>query len=164
MTANQTTIPCMLVTLWTLLACAEAIQTVKSGEPAGPLQGGGESRQIPVSIGGTETETGKTDEGIVLEKSMVAQALGAPAPTASGAAASPAQTSHQWVLFGVVAGTSGRGSALIGVDGQVPRAFKLGQTVLPGWVLHSVERRLARLAPSMQETPSVTLQLPAQPE
>ena len=101
---------------------------------------------------------------LTLEKSMVAQALGAPAPTASGAAASPAQTSHQWVLFGVVAGTSGRGSALIGMDGQVPRAFKLGQTVLPGWVLHSVERRLARLAPSMQETPSVTLQLPAQPE
>jgi hypothetical protein len=71
MTANQTTIPCMLVTFWTLLACAEAIQTVKPGEPAGPLQGGGASRQIPVSIGGPDTV--KTDEEIVLEKSMVAK-------------------------------------------------------------------------------------------
>ena len=45
-------------------------------------------------------------------------------------------------------------------DGQAAKAFLPGQTVAPGWVLHSVGHRLARLAPSLQSAPSVTLELP----
>ncbi len=91
--------------------------------------------------------------------SHVAVALGAPKPSTKDAANS-APTANQWSLLGVVAGVSGKGSALIGVNGQAPKAFLPGQTVAPGWVLHSVGHRLARLAPSMQDSPTVTLELP----
>ena len=94
-----------------------------------------------------------------LASQSVAVALGAPKP-ASQDKNTPGTTAHQWHLLGVVAGASGQGSALIAVDGQAAKAFLPGQQVAPGWVLHSVERRLARLAPSLQQTPSVTLELP----
>lgn len=88
---------------------------------------------------------------------QVARVLGAAQPANKDNASSSAP---QWNLLGVVAGVSGQGSALIVVDGQPAKAFLPGQTVAPGWVLHSVGHRLARLAPSLQEAPSVTLELP----
>ena len=94
-----------------------------------------------------------------VDSGRVAQALGAPAPAdaQSGAAA---VASHQWALLGVVAGASGKGSALLAVDGQAPKAYLPGQVVAPGWVLHSVGHRLARLAPEGQAEASITLELP----
>ena len=93
--------------------------------------------------------------------SHVASALGAAKPAASGNAKGNSDpAAHQWSLLGVVAGASGKGSALLGVDGQAPKAYLPGQTVAPGWVLHSVGHRLARLAPSLQDPPSVILELP----
>ncbi len=94
--------------------------------------------------------------------SHVAVALGAPLPSQANqqGADKSSPTAHQWNLLGVVAGVSGQGSALIGVDGQAPKAFLPGQTVAPGWILHSVGHRLARLAPSLQDQPTVTLELP----
>jgi len=94
-----------------------------------------------------------------LGSSNVAVALGAPKPASQDKNATE-PSAHQWNLLGVVAGASGQGSALIAVDGQAAKAFLPGQIVAPGWVLHSVDRRLARLAPSLQDAPSVTLQLP----
>jgi hypothetical protein len=79
--------------------------------------------------------------------------LGAAQPASKDNASS---STPQWNLLGVVAGvSSGQGSALIVVDGQPAKVFLPGQTVAPGWVLHSVGHRLARLAPSLQEAPSV---------
>lgn len=97
-----------------------------------------------------------------VDGSAVAAALGAPKPAdAEGSAKSNAGNAlHQWTLLGVVAGASGKGSALLAVDGQPPKAYLPGQTVAPGWVLHSVGHRLARLAPSQQDAPTVTLELP----
>jgi general secretion pathway protein C len=89
----------------------------------------------------------------------VAQALGA-SVASDAAGGNVANTAHQWHLLGVVAGASGKGSALLSVDGQAPKAFLPGQSVAPGWVLHSVGHRLARLAPEGQDTASVTLELP----
>jgi len=48
----------------------------------------------------------------------------------------------------------------LAVDGQPPKAYLPGQAVAPGWVLHSVGHRLARLGPSQQGTPTVILELP----
>ena len=87
----------------------------------------------------------------------VALALGAAKPSSNPTQALPAE--RQWNLLGVVAGVSGQGSALIAVDGQPPKAYLPGQTVAPGWVLHSVGQKQARLAPSLQEAPTLTLQL-----
>ena len=42
------------------------------------------------------------------------------------------------VLLGVIAGSTGQGSALIRVDDQPPKAFLLGQEVSEGWYLKSV--------------------------
>jgi general secretion pathway protein C len=87
--------------------------------------------------------------------------LGAPlAADASASANAMGTADHQWTLLGVVAGASGQGSALLVVDGQPPKAYRPGQVVAPGWVLHSVGHRLARLAPAQQNTPTVTLELP----
>jgi general secretion pathway protein C len=66
----------------------------------------------------------------------------------------------RFALSGVVAGGSGRGSALIGLDGQAPKAFKVGQTVSEGLVLHSLGTRQARLAESMQGPVTLTLDMP----
>ena len=96
-----------------------------------------------------------------IQSSHVAAALGAPkAALGQSGANVGASSDHQWSLLGVVAGASGRGSALLAVDGQAPKAFLPGETVAPGWVLHSVGHRLARLAPSQQGTPTVVLELP----
>jgi general secretion pathway protein C len=94
--------------------------------------------------------------------SHVAVALGAPLPSLANQQGSDKSsiTARQWNLLGVVAGVSGQGSALIGVDGQAPKAFLPGQTVAPGWILHSVGHRLARLAHSLQDSPTVILELP----
>jgi general secretion pathway protein C len=89
----------------------------------------------------------------------VAFALGAPKPAGKDTGNS-AQAAHQWNFLGVVASASGQGAALIGVDGQAPKAFLPGQTLAPGWVLHSVGHRLVRLAPDLQSTPTLTLELP----
>ena len=110
----------------------------------------------PVVLPGANLSAGDSSN------SHVAVALGAPQASqeAQQGAGNVAQAAPQWNLLGVVAGVSGQGSALIGVDGQAPKAFLPGQTVAPGWVLHSVGHRLARLAPSLQDAPTVTLELP----
>lgn len=96
------------------------------------------------------------------DKALVAQALGAPPHnfSASANAESKANPSHQWTLLGVVAGSSGRGSALLSVDGLPPKAYLPGQTVAPGWVLHSVDRGAARLSSSLQDPPTVVVEMP----
>ena len=111
--------------------------------------------QVPVVLSvasGNVSSDGNAD-------AHVAFALGAPKPAGKDTGNS-AQAAHQWNFLGVVASASGQGAALIGVDGQAPKAFLPGQTLAPGWVLHSVGHRLARLAPDLQSTPTVTLELP----
>jgi general secretion pathway protein C len=107
-----------------------------------------------------QTINGST--ALAVDTGRVAQALGAPVASVASdvAGGNVANTAHQWNLLGVVAGASGKGSALLSVDGQAPKAFLPGQSVAPGWVLHSVGHRLARLAPEGQDTASVTLELP----
>lgn len=107
-------------------------------------------------------QTIKGSTALAVDTGRVAQALGAPVASVASdvAGGNVANTAHQWNLLGVVAGASGKGSALLSVDGQAPKAFLPGQSVAPGWVLHSVGHRLARLAPEGQDTASVTLELP----
>lgn len=67
-------------------------------------------------------------------------------------------------LRGVVASASGRGSALIAVDGQPPRAFRVGQTVADGLVLQSLGPKMAQLGASAPGAAWVTLSLPDPPK
>jgi general secretion pathway protein C len=78
---------------------------------------------------------------------QTARALG---QTGAPAAAATVQASSQFKLLGVVARGSGGGSALIAIDGQAPKAYRVGQTVHDSWVLSALSARQARLQSSNQ--------------
>ena len=69
-----------------------------------------------------------------------------------------AQTNSQFKLLGVIASSSGQGSALIATDdGQPPKAYRVGQAVQDGLTLVALTTRQARLQSSGAE---VLLELP----
>ena len=68
----------------------------------------------------------------------LARALGA-LPDAGPAAAAPAAS--RFTLLGVLAGSTHAGAALIAVDGEPAKPFRVGSTVSPGFVLESVAPR-----------------------
>ena len=77
------------------------------------------------------------------DSAALARVLGA--VRAEAPVAAPA--SSRFVLQGVLADVSGGGgAALIAVDGQPARPYRVGATVAPGYVLQSVARRRAVLA------------------
>jgi general secretion pathway protein C len=117
-----------------------------------------QSLSAPASLAPV-AQTSSASAAVAIDTGRVAQALGAPLAADAGSG-TEAVAAYQWTLLGVVAGASGKGSALLSVDGQAPKAYLPGQTVAPGWVLHSVGHRLARLAPAGQDSASVTLELP----
>lgn len=88
----------------------------------------------------------------------LARLLGAgPAPAAPTVVAAPTR----FVLQGVLAGTaSGGGAALIAVDNQPARPFRLGATVADGLVVKSLGRRQVRLGPVEGTEGAVTLEVP----
>lgn len=94
--------------------------------------------------------------------SDVQKALGA-VTAAPAEAADVADVSARFVLSGVVASGWGQGSALIAVDGQPPKAFKVGQTLADGVVLKSLSARQARLAATAQGPVTGTLDMPPLP-
>lgn len=72
------------------------------------------------------------------DTNALARTLGA-LPDAGPAAAAPA--AGRFVLQGVLAGSSHSGAALIAVDGQPAKAYRVGSTVVQGFVLESVSPR-----------------------
>ncbi len=84
------------------------------------------------------------------------------APRAAGPADAPSARAAggTWVLTGVVAGVSGRGAALVAVDGLSPRAYTVGSPVADGLVLQAVQGRRAQFGPSLQGPPTRVLELP----
>ena len=91
------------------------------------------------------------------DPSAVARLLGAVAP--AGPAMAPAAV-NRFVLLGVVASPSKRGSALIAVDGKPGRAFRVGSQVDEGIVLEAVEPRKARLASVTRVGDPIYLEMP----
>jgi len=72
-------------------------------------------------------------------------------------AASPA---NRLVLKGILAGTSGgSGAALIAVNGQAAKPYRIGAEITPGLILQSLERRQARLGAAMQGESTLVLEL-----
>ena len=87
-----------------------------------------------------------------------AERLGA---VSSAAVVATPDAGSRFALSGVVALHSGQGAALIAVDGQAPKAFKVGQVVADGWVLQSLEPRQARLGAARDSHARITLDMPA---
>ena len=97
-----------------------------------------------------------------IDPHALAQWLGA-TTSSPAAAAPPTRASNRFQLIGVVAGGSGQGTALIAIDGQPAKAFRVGHSVAEGWVLQSVGGRSAVLAANAQASDSISLEMPAQP-
>jgi len=99
----------------------------------------------------------------VIDTDKIARLLGAsqdPAPATEAAEVGAAN----FKLIGVIAQGS-QGSALIAVDGQSAKPFRVGSEVGNGLLLRAVSSRTAQLASAMNTPASVTLELPklAQP-
>jgi general secretion pathway protein C len=97
-----------------------------------------------------------------IDSAKVAQLLGAnpvgaSAPTPSVAAAS------RYKLIGVIAQGQQSGSALIAIDGQPAKPYRVGDAVGDDLVLRSVKAKGATLGASKQGAGSVTLELPPLP-
>jgi len=98
--------------------------------------------------------------------------MDAPILSASGAAllgsalavtpaqAAPVSLSSRLNLVGVASSGTQQGAALIGVDGQVPKPFVIGQTVTEGLVLLSVDKSQALLGPHRFGPASLRLEMP----
>lgn len=95
---------------------------------------------------------------VAVDLQALAQVLGAgPAAPVAQAPAAPSR----YALLGLLAGRdSGRGAAVIGVNGQPAKAFPVGAQVDQDLVLQSVGVQEARLGPSLQGAATVTLELP----
>lgn len=96
---------------------------------------------------------------MVADTAAVARTLGAlPAAVPSAAVASAAPPRYN--LLGVVAVGTRDGAALIAVDGQPPRPYRVGASLDGGLVLQAVTRRTVRLGPSLEAPSSMELTLP----
>lgn len=89
----------------------------------------------------------------------VARTLGA-LPVAAAGSAPVAAAPARYVLLGVVATGTDGGAALIAVDSQPPRPYRVGASLEGGLVLQAVTRRTVRLGPSLDAPSSMELSLP----
>lgn len=96
------------------------------------------------------------------EPAAVARALGAvpAAPVAAAGVAPVVQAASRYRLVGVVASGPNRGAALIAVDGQPPKPFRVGAVLDGGLVLKSLAARQARLEPESGSGAPIELSLP----
>ncbi len=62
--------------------------------------------------------------------------------------------------IGVIASASGQGAALISIDKQPPKTFRVGASIAPGFVLKTVTQREIMLADSLLGAVTATLPLP----
>ena len=92
----------------------------------------------------------------------MARLLGVPAAGAAAARAPAASLTSRFALIGVLAGrSSGGGAALIAVDGQPAKPFRVGAVVDEGLVLQALHPRQARLGASVDGPATLTLDMPA---
>ena len=83
-------------------------------------------------------------------------------PAAAGVPMAAPSLASRFQLLGVVAGAhSGRGAAVISIDGKPARSYRVGATLEEGIVLQAVHGREAELGAPGRNEPLVVLQVPA---
>jgi general secretion pathway protein C len=97
-----------------------------------------------------------------IDSAKLAQLLGFSAG-GPNAAAPMANAAARYKLIGLIAQGSQRGSALIAVDGEPAKPFRVGELVTDGMLLQSVKGRSVTLAPEMTGNQGVTLEMPSLP-
>ena len=118
--------------------------------------------EAPVTAGAIHAETPAIDVR------MLARALGPDSVASAGASAGlpppPAlDPGGRLRLLGVVAGRTSGGVALISVEGQHPRPYRIGSLIDDRYTLTQVATRSATLAPTQAGGPAITLELPLAP-
>jgi general secretion pathway protein C len=95
------------------------------------------------------------------EAAWVARALGVlPTVALTTVDQVPTAAPSRYALLGVVAVGAVQGAALIGLDGQPPRPYRVGAVLDGGLVLQSVSRNGARLGPALRGPSTVELSVP----
>lgn len=107
----------------------------------------------PVILGAPVTAA--TEGASAQASTQLQRALGATA-----VAMSDAPETGRLQLLGVIAGISGQGSALIAVDAQTPKAYRVGQAVGEGLVLQNLSPKGAQLGATVDGPRLQVLQLP----
>lgn len=97
-----------------------------------------------------------------IDTAKVAQLLGAN-PNASGAQAPTVSAQSKYKLLGLIAEGARGGSALIAIDGEPAKPYRVGEHLSDNMVLKSVKARSATLAAGLQDNGGVTLELPPLP-
>jgi general secretion pathway protein C len=97
-----------------------------------------------------------------IDSAKLAQLLGLSA-SGPGTLAPLANAASRYKLIGVIAQGSQRGSALIAIDGEPAKPFRVGALVTDGMLLQSVHGRSVTLAPEMTGNQGVTLEMPPLP-
>lgn len=82
---------------------------------------------------------------VVADPLAVSRALGMREPTAQAVATPAPAVAARLRLLGVVSQAPLQGAALIAIDGQPPRPYRVGQRVSDNWVLREVGRERALL-------------------
>jgi general secretion pathway protein C len=95
-----------------------------------------------------------------MDVAALAQALGAGAAPVSAASASASAPPLAIQLLGVVAGSGGKGHALLLVGDAAPKTYKVGSKLGDGLVLQSVGPRSAQVGAEMKGPTRQTLELP----
>lgn len=103
--------------------------------------------------------TGAAAPAVLVDVASVARALGARAPAPAEVAA-PAPAVSRYSLQGVVDQPGASGAALIALDGQPPRPYRVGASLDGGLVLQSVGRRSVKLGVSADGPTTVELEVP----
>jgi general secretion pathway protein C len=93
------------------------------------------------------------------EPALVARALGELAPAPAQVEQAP-PAAARLRLLGMVVQPGRQGAALIAVDDQPARPFRVGAPVLDEWVLQSVQGKVARLGREVRGATELELQLP----
>jgi len=94
---------------------------------------------------------------LAVDPAEVAKSFGA--TTAPMVSLTP-DAGSRFVLLGVVADGDQQGAALVAVDGKPPRPYRVGQQMGDGYVLQSVDLRVAKLGAGADTPTLLTLQMP----
>jgi len=129
--------PVLTLSIWLALGWSSVEWVLRARQVAAP------GAAMPASVSAPNLEgSGPGASSIGPEAGRL---LGAtPANASSTVAAAPSLTSRL-KLVGVASSGPQRGAALIGIDGEAPKPFRIGQAVIDGLVLQSVDRAGARL-------------------
>ena len=130
--------------VWALALASAAYWGLKStADAAGPQTAVSTQAMVPVDTAAVARVLGTVPEDMAAEPQV--------------------NLSSRFVLSGVVAGRGRGGAALIAIDGQPPKPFRVGSVVDGNLLLQSVGPRRAELATRRDGPVAFALELPVRP-